>query len=456
MVEDRCLKGVIMLFQEVPAEDPVVEATVVPQVPNEDAPLPVANRDGHPDEELAGPVEKETLQVVVPEVCVRWLGYRVCSGLPGTRNQLRASLRHLLLVRLNRLLRSRRKPDLQCKVGLRRGFMNGASAESLLDDEVSLKVEDPPSTTETVEPGPAEQVDVEPESVEEVQVTEHEKTGETLLIDESPAQEPVTEPSNRVNEVPVEAEPVVATPLTFAVPEHVMEPVVTEEAPAISSVEDFTPDVVTEETPAVGELEVPTPEFQEKIEKPAPVFAAPVEGSEPSPEVTEQEIPISAVSEPTVEPAAEEGSASGPLESDVPAPEPALGEVPSVESESVGEPQPSVSEKKPSADEVEPEEDPPTISDPVKAAQDIPASDIPQEETKQVPSSWTPSYSISSQGGGLDTVPPADEEVESAPAPKPLVEESPTESAPASEIVTTAEVRTSNVPPLRKINRLSV
>jgi hypothetical protein len=59
MVEDECLKS--MSFQE--------ELTVVPPVPNEDVPLPAANGDSHPDEELAGPTEKETPEIVVPEVC---------------------------------------------------------------------------------------------------------------------------------------------------------------------------------------------------------------------------------------------------------------------------------------------------------------------------------------------------------------------------------------------------
>jgi len=60
-----------MSFQEDLVDDPVIEITVVPPVPNEDAPLPVTNEDGHPDEELAEPVKKETSGVVVPEVCTR-------------------------------------------------------------------------------------------------------------------------------------------------------------------------------------------------------------------------------------------------------------------------------------------------------------------------------------------------------------------------------------------------
>ena len=262
----------------------------------------------------------------------------------------------------------------------------------------------------------------------------------------------------------MEAEPVVATPLTFVVPEHVTEEVMTEETRAVDPVKDITPDVIAEETPIVDELEVSTPEPQEKIEESTFVVAAPAESPEPAPEVTEQEVPVFAVFEPTVEPAAEEGPVSDPLEPDVLASEPALGEAPPVESESVEEPQefeaaqPPVSEEKPSIDEVEPEEAPPATFDPVDAAQDIPAPDVPQEETKQVESFWAPSYSVNFQGGSLDTTLPADEEVQSIPAPEPPVEESVAEFAPAPEIVTPAEVRASNVPPspLWGIDRLSV
>lgn len=253
-----------------------------------------------------------------------------------------------------------------------------------------------------------------------------------------------------MKEVPVEAEPVVATPLTFVVPEHVTEQ---EETRAVDSVEDIIPDVIAEETPTVDELEVSTLEPQEKIEASTFVVAAPVESSEPTPEVTEQEVPAFAVFGPTVEPAAEEGPVSDPLEPDVLAPELALGEAPPVESESVEElqefeaAQPPASEEKPSVDEVEPEEAPPAIFDPVNAAQDSPVPDVLQEETKQAESFWAPSYSVNFQGGSLDITLPADEEVESIPAPELPVEESVVEFAPAPEIVTPAEVRASNVPP---------
>ena len=246
----------------------------------------------------------------------------------------------------------------------------------MLDGKVVSKAEDVPSTTEAAEPEPAE-----------FQVTELKTPEETPLVAESPTP---------VKEVPVDAEPVIATPLIFDVPEHAVEPVVTEEAPAVDSIES--------------------------VDKPEP----------PAPEVAEQEDPVPAVSGPIVGPAAEEGFVPDPLRPDVPAPEP------------VSEPQESetvhlsVLSEKPSL-----EETPPTIPEPVEAVQDIPAPDVPQEETKQVEGSWTPSYSVSSQGGGLDTAPPADEEiVEPTPAPEPPVEESATEfeSTPAPKIVTSAEV----------------
>lgn len=87
----------------------------------------------------------------------------------------------------------------------------------------------------------------------------------------------------------------------------------------------------------------------------------------------------------------------------------------------------------------------PAISEPIEATQDLPTSDVPQEESNEIEHSqspWTPSYSISSQGGGLDNAAPVDEEaVESTTAPEPPVEEPIAESAPAPEIVTLAEVR---------------
>lgn len=252
--------------------------------------------------------------------------------------------------------------------------------------------------------------------IEEPEVTEPENPGETLPVRESLATESVPEPSNEVKEVPVDVEPVIATPLSnFAVPEHVVESVVTEEAPAIDPVEDVTPDIVTEEKPAVDKPEAPAPEPRENVEEPASVVAAPVEEPEPSPEVTEQEVPAHAVSEPTAGPATEEETASGVFELDVPVPEPQ-------------EP------------EAEPELATPAIFESVEAAQDVPTLDIPQEETKHVGRPWARSYSVSSQGGGLGDTALADaKDVEPTTAPEPPVEE------PAPEIVTPAEVRVPSV-----------
>jgi hypothetical protein len=237
-----------------------------------------------------------------------------------------------------------------------------------------------------------------------------------------------------VKEVPVDAEPVIATPIsTFAVPEHIVEPIVEGETPAVEPVEDVTPDATIQDKPTVDDLEV------SKAGEPTLVVATLVEEPEPSPEVIEQA--IFAVPEPTVEPTTEEKPTPGVLEPEVPAPEPALEEVPPVESELVIEPQepdtvppPVPSEGKPSTDEAEPEEA-------IEAAQDVPTSDVPQEETKQVEGPWTPSYSVSSQGG-LDAAPPADEDVESTIAPEPPVEEPVAESAPVPEVATPDEVCT--------------
>ena len=232
----------------------------------------------------------------------------------------------------------------------------------------------------------------------------------------------------------MDAEPVIATPIsTFAVPEHIMEPVVEGDTPAVEPVEDVTPDAATQDKPTVDDLEVL------KAGEPALVVATPVEEPEPSPEVVEQA--VFAVPEPTVEPTAEEKLAPGVLEPEVPAPEPVLEEVPPVEFELVIEPQepdvvppPVPSEEKASIGEAEPEEA-------VEAGQDVPTSDVPQEETKQVEGPWTPSYSVSSQGG-LDAAPPADEDVESTIAPEPPVEEPVAESGPVPEVAAPDEVRT--------------
>ena len=274
-------------------------------------------------------------------------------------------------------------------------------AESLLDDDVLPEVQDAPAAAEVPEPEP----------VKEVEVTEPENTQETLPVDEPSVQEPVLEPSNDVKEVPVEAEPVVAIPLTvLAVPEPLVELVV-EEAQVVDS---------------VGEAEVPAPQGEE-VKEPVPVVAESAE--EPEPFVED------AASEPTAE--------LETVVTDVPA-EPVVREAPPVEPESVAEPQETevadlpVPSEEPAVDDVELEEVTPAISEPVEAEPEAPISDVPREETKSVERPWTPSYSVSSQGGGLDKVAPADEEVsEPTIVPEPPVEES---AAPAPEIATPTEV----------------
>ena len=210
--------------------------------------------------------------------------------------------------------------------------------------------------------------DVESVPVEGSHVVEPVNLEESLLMEGSPAPEPVLEPSNEVRELPLGADPVIATPLTLAVPEHLMEPVAMQEAPAVNSVVDVAPDVVA------------------------------AEGSEP----------------PAKEP-----------EADQP---PALSE-------------------NPSTDETELKDASPAISGTVETARDAPTSDVPQEQTSQIERSWTPSYSVSSQGGGLDTSQTANEEVvEPTPAPESPAEELATEPAPASETVTSVEVCTLGLP----------
>jgi len=233
-------------------------------------------------------------------------------------------------------------------------------------------------------------------------------------------------------------------------PKSVKEVEVTEEAPAVDSVWGITPDVATEEKPTVGEPEVPVPEPRKEVEE-----HAPAEEPGPSPEITEHELPAPAASEPTVEPVTEEEPTSGVSEPELPTHELAVGDVPLAESESVIEPQetgavppPVPSEEKSSAVETKLEEATPVISEPAEASLDVPTSDIPQQGSNEVErprSPWTPSYSVSSQGGGLDNLAPADEEViGSTTAPELPVEEQAAESAPMPEIVNTAEVRTIN------------
>ena len=280
--------------------------------------------------------------------------------------------------------------------------------------------------------------DIEPEPVEAVQFAEPENV-EGTFIKESPTSEPVLEPSNGVKEVLMEAESVVTTPLTLAVQEHLMEPVVIQGASAVDPGVDVAPDVVA-------------------------VVTAPVEGSEPSAEEPNQGGLVSAVPGPAVEPVAAKEPASNPLELGVPTPEFSLGVVPSIEFESAREPQesgtdqpPIPSDENPSTGEAELKDASPAISGFVEAAHDALTSDVPQEQTSQTERSWTPSYSVSSQGRSLDTSSTADEGVvEPTPAPEPHVEEPAVEPVPTSETVTSVEVRTLDLPlPSWKTDRLS-
>ena len=190
------------------------------------------------------------------------------------------------------------------------------------------------------------------------------------------------------------------------------------------------------------------PEPQEKVEEPVPVVAVPVEESESSSDVAEPEVSVTPAPEPTVE----DDSAPVVLEPGLPTPEPALGDIPLVESESVTEPQepeaipPAVSSERFSTDEAEPEETVPTASESVEVLQDA----LTQERSKEIERSqspWTPSYSVSSQGGGLDSAAPADEEaVEPTSASEPTMEEPVAESVPTPEIVDSIEVRDLDAP----------
>ena len=147
---------------------------------------------------------------------------------------------------------------------------------------------------------------------------------------------------------------------------------------------------------------VPPPEVEES----APVATEPVANPEPESEVVKQEVPPPTITEPAVEPAIEE-PASHVLE-------PTLAEDPPVEPDSVAEFQePTSGSSVPYEKELvvdEPEGVPPAISEPVEAKRDAPIPDVPEEETKLAGRPRTPSYSVSSQGGGLDSAVPAEEE----------------------------------------------
>lgn len=315
-------------------------------------------------------------------------------------------------------------------------------------DEIPSKVEDADPTTETFELELVGKVDVvESESVREDGLTETRSPEETLPV-ESTVPGPVSESSSEVKEVVIDAEPVVATPLfTLAAPEYTVDLIMKEEGPAVDSIEDVAPDVVAEEP------EVPVPGPIEEVEEQGALT-----------EVTEQG--ASPVLEPPVELKTEEDYTPSVLEPEVPMPEPAPGNVPLVQPSSVINPQepdtvpPVVSNENPPTDEAEPEENIPTVSEIVEATQDVPTSDIFQEESNEIErsqSSWTPSYSVNSQGGGLDDIAPADEEVvEPMTLSEPPVEEAVDESASIPEIVTSVEVCTLNVPFLSsRIHRCS-
>ena len=249
-----------------------------------------------------------------------------------------------------------------------------------------------------------------------------------------------------LGEVPPEAE-VVHSATRAAEPEPAKEVEVTEVAPA----------AVAEEKPIVDEPEVPVPEPQREVEEPALV-----EESVSSPGVTEHEVPAPAVPEPIVEPTAEKQPAPGVPELEHPAPESASGDVPPVEPGSVTEPQErevvppaALPEEGHSTDEADP-----ANPEPNEAVQEVPTSDVAQEEPGDIDPSrspWTPSYSVSSQGGGLDGAAPEDEgAVESVTAPEPPAEEPAAESPPVPEVVTPVEVRASNVSFLsHRIDRFS-
>ena len=301
----------------------------------------------------------------------------------------------------------------------------------MLDEGVPSQVEAIFSATE----------DADPEPVKEVEVTEHNNPEDTLLVEPLSAPELALESPKDVKEVLVDAEPVVARPIpTLAIPEHVE--LVVEEAPIVNLVEDVIPNTVSEEKPTV-EAKVPVTQ-PEEVEEPGPIVAESAEKREPSPG---QEIPAPIVSELAVEPTNEEPVLSVP-ESDIPPAEPAIEQVPPMEPESAAEPQetegvnppaPSEFEEEVSVDPVEQEHVPLVISEPVEAEKDVLISDPLQEEARQVERPWTPSYSVSSQGGGLDDIVSTDE-VAAEPT---VVPELPVEElvAPAPGSVIPAEVR---------------
>lgn len=223
---------------------------------------------------------------------------------------------------------------------------------------------------------------------------------DSLPVEEQPALDLVLESSNDVREVLVDANPVVARPLpTLAALEYVES--VVEEAPVVNPV---ILDIVPEEVPAAQPEEVEEPK---------------------SPGVVQQE--------PAVERTNEE-SASDVPESIVISAELTLRQVPPVDPELVTVTQ----EVEAVVDEVEPQQVPLVISEPVEVEYDVQVPDALQEEAKQVDRPWTPSYSVSSQGGGSDNVVAADEgNAEPSIVPEPPVEEP---AAPAYVTTIPAEV----------------
>ena len=285
-----------------------------------------------------------------------------------------------------------------------------------------------PSATEAVEPDPTDKVDTL--ELKPAEVTEPENAQDTLPIEEPPSPKHVSELRNDSIEILVDAEPVVARPLPiFVVPEDV-KPIV-EEAPAVNPVEDVVPHLVSEQK-FTAEAEVPTMQ-PEEVEEPASSLG-----------VVEQEVPTPVVPEPVVEPANQLPAFDVP-EPYVSAPELTSGEVPPAEPESLAESReieavdpPGPSEEEAAVGTFEPEQVPSAIPEPVEVEKDALISDAPQEGAEQVDRPLTPSYSVSSQGGGLDRTAFTDGEVaEAVVVPEPPVEEP---DAPTPEIVTPAEV----------------
>ena len=270
----------------------------------------------------------------------------------------------------------------------------------MLEEGIPHEAEDVRSTTEVADPGPTERGDVvEPEPVEEVEVTE-----ESLPGDDPPAQVLVSQSLNSVREIPVDVEPVIARPL----------PILELTAEGTHSVEEVTADIV-------------------------PTAPGSAEELKPSHEAIEREIVAFASSEPPVEPVAE-NSASVVPEPYALAPNLTSEEVPALEpglvtgSQKVEVVTPALPQEH-TADETQPEEVPPVVSEHIEAEQVSGAL----QEPEHVERPWTPSYSVSSQGGGLDNVASTEEDTI---APEPPVEVAAT---PPPEIVASAEVRTPRV-----------